>query len=199
MENKLSKKEQILDAALGLFAEKGYDGVGVDEIAAKVNMKGPALYYYFKGKDDLLSELVGYLTEYYNRGFARDAALPETLSAFLEMSGKRLAFTLNDERIGNTRRLLVQEQFRNERLSALATFHQLTGVCEMNRKCIEHLQQKGQIKPCDAALAAFEFTAPVSMLIQIADREPARREEIMEQIEKHFAYFKQTHGTEAAE
>ena len=69
MDRRKSKKEKILDAALTLFADKGYDGIGMDEIADAVGMKGPALYHYFKGKEAILNELIGEASGYYNKNF----------------------------------------------------------------------------------------------------------------------------------
>jgi AcrR family transcriptional regulator len=53
----LSRERQILDAAAALFYEKGFHGVGVDEIGERVGISGPALYRHFKGKDQILAEL----------------------------------------------------------------------------------------------------------------------------------------------
>ena len=50
----MTTKERILEEALTLFAEKGYDGTGVDQIAECVGIKGPSLYKHFKGKEDNL-------------------------------------------------------------------------------------------------------------------------------------------------
>ncbi len=47
----------ILDWALRLFAEHGYDGVGVQEIAASSGVTKPTLYYYFGSKRGLLEAL----------------------------------------------------------------------------------------------------------------------------------------------
>ena len=58
MEKKVSKRELILDSALSLFSDRGFDGVGIDEIGESVGMKGPALYYYFKGKDAILDGII---------------------------------------------------------------------------------------------------------------------------------------------
>ena len=55
MKNQISTKERILDAALILFSEKGYDGVGMDLIAETVGLKGPSLYRHYKGKEDILN------------------------------------------------------------------------------------------------------------------------------------------------
>jgi AcrR family transcriptional regulator len=52
-----SRDRMILDAAATLFFEKGYESVGVDEIGAKAEMTGPAVYRYFDGKDEILATL----------------------------------------------------------------------------------------------------------------------------------------------
>jgi AcrR family transcriptional regulator len=53
----LTRERQILDAAAALFYEKGFHGVGVDEIGERVGISGPALYRHFKGKDEILAAL----------------------------------------------------------------------------------------------------------------------------------------------
>ncbi|MFG2179351.1 TetR/AcrR family transcriptional regulator [Streptomyces abikoensis] len=54
----LSRREQILREAARLFAERGFHGVGVDEIGAAVGISGPGLYRHFAGKDAMLAELL---------------------------------------------------------------------------------------------------------------------------------------------
>lgn len=53
----LTRDRQILDAAAALFYEKGFHGVGVDEIGERVGVSGPALYRHFAGKDQILATL----------------------------------------------------------------------------------------------------------------------------------------------
>ena len=53
MEDTMSTKEKILDAALTLFAENGYDGTSVEQIANIVGIKAPSLYKRYKGKEDM--------------------------------------------------------------------------------------------------------------------------------------------------
>jgi AcrR family transcriptional regulator len=53
-----TRREQILKAAARLFAERGFHGVGVDEIGAAVGISGPGLYRHFPGKDAMLAELL---------------------------------------------------------------------------------------------------------------------------------------------
>ncbi len=67
-----SRREQILREAARLFAERGFHGVGVDEIGAAVGISGPGLYRHFAGKDAMLAELlVGISQRLYDGGRRR--------------------------------------------------------------------------------------------------------------------------------
>ncbi|MFD9222979.1 TetR/AcrR family transcriptional regulator [Streptomyces sp. NPDC060064] len=57
------RREQILKEAARLFAERGFHGVGVDEIGAAVGISGPGLYRHFAGKDAMLAELLVGISE----------------------------------------------------------------------------------------------------------------------------------------
>lgn len=48
------RAHEILHVAALLFAERGYDGANFEEIAARLQMRGPSLYYYFDSKEKLL-------------------------------------------------------------------------------------------------------------------------------------------------
>ncbi|MFD0684660.1 TetR/AcrR family transcriptional regulator [Actinomadura fibrosa] len=50
-------ERRILDAALRLFAEKGFDGTSVQGIVEAAAVTKGALYHYFDSKDDLLYEI----------------------------------------------------------------------------------------------------------------------------------------------
>ena len=52
-----STRERILDVALDLFIEKGFDGTSLREIAEKLGFTKAALYYHFASKDDILMAL----------------------------------------------------------------------------------------------------------------------------------------------
>lgn len=53
-----SKRDEILKSALNLFAKKGFDGVGLREIAADANVAQPTINYHFDSKDLLLQAVV---------------------------------------------------------------------------------------------------------------------------------------------
>jgi AcrR family transcriptional regulator len=50
--------QRVLDAALELFAEHGFEGTSLQQIADRLGVTKAAVYYHFRSKDDLLSALV---------------------------------------------------------------------------------------------------------------------------------------------
>jgi TetR/AcrR family transcriptional regulator len=53
-----SKREQILSAAEEVFAEKGFKGATVREIAERVNIQTPGLYYHFSNKQEIYDSMI---------------------------------------------------------------------------------------------------------------------------------------------
>jgi TetR/AcrR family transcriptional regulator len=53
-----SSKERILSAAQAIFAQKGFDGARVDEIARAAGVNKALIYYYFKSKEEMLLALL---------------------------------------------------------------------------------------------------------------------------------------------
>ncbi len=51
------RRELLLDAATGLFAERGYHAVGIDDIGAAAGISGPGVYRHFPSKQALLAAL----------------------------------------------------------------------------------------------------------------------------------------------
>jgi AcrR family transcriptional regulator len=51
--------DAVLDAALTLFADRGYHGTAVSQIAASLGIRTPSLYNHMRSKQDLLEAIVG--------------------------------------------------------------------------------------------------------------------------------------------
>jgi AcrR family transcriptional regulator len=56
-------ESQIMEEATRLFADRGFAGTSLQDIADATGLTRPALYHYFESKEDLLSRLVSELTE----------------------------------------------------------------------------------------------------------------------------------------
>lgn len=57
-------RDDVLRKAAGLFVERGFTSTNLEDIAKAVGLSRPALYYYFKNKDDVLTALVEEATTY---------------------------------------------------------------------------------------------------------------------------------------
>ncbi len=195
----MTTRDRILNEALTLFAENGYDGTSVEEIADKVGIKAPSLYNHFKGKEDILNALIDAAEERYEESFGSDkhiGKLPENREEFVQSAIQRVSFTINDPMIRKIRKFLVREQFRNERFAEITTKHQLDGVQGMYTNIIKGMMSKGLFKEDDPELLATEVTAPVALWISKADRQPQCAQKCMENIERHVRHFCDVYMTE---
>ncbi len=188
----MSTKERILEEALTLFAENGYDGTGVDLIAERAGIKGPSLYKHYKGKEDILNALIDSAEERYEEYFGSEeniGRLPKNKEEFVKRTMERISFTMHDPMIRRIRMFLVQEQFRNERLAEVTTKHQLFGVQRMYSRIIRELMDEGLVVNDDPDLLAEELTAPAVLLVARFDRQPQHEKEILDKMEKHIRHF----------
>src|SRR2546428_7576984 len=58
-----SRRDEILEIAVGLFASRGYHGVSMDDIGAAAGVTGPALYHHFAGKEAMLAAALNPVSE----------------------------------------------------------------------------------------------------------------------------------------
>ena len=105
------------------------------------------------------------------------------------MQWKKIKFTMHDDIVRKTRRILAMEQFRNERIAELTSRYHLENLQEMYTGIFMGFMEKGILKKDDPELIALEFVSPVSLLIHMYDRQPEREEEMLNKIRKHFEHF----------
>ena len=188
----MSTKEKILDAALTLFAENGYDGTSVEQIAGIVGIKAPSLYKHYAGKEDILNALIDSAEARYEEMFGSErhiGKIPESSEEFIRVTMERISFTMRDPVIRKIRMFLVQEQFRNERIAEVTTMHQLDGIQRMFAKIIKGMMDMGIVTQDDPEILSAELTAPAVLQIARSDRQPQCEKEVMESIEKHLRHF----------
>lgn len=97
----MSSRSALLERALELFAERGYDAVGVQEICEAAGVTKPTLYHYFGSKRGLLEILVRERYEPFVAALAEAAEyagdLPRTLErvvdAFFRFAGEEPTLT----------------------------------------------------------------------------------------------------------
>ena len=189
-------KDRILDAALVSFVENGYKGTNLRDFAAGMGLSKSALYSHYESKEAIWNALLDKMEAYYEARFGSVENLPEipkSWDEFLITVMKMVDFTIHDEKIILTRKLLLTEQFHDERVKKLATKHFMNGTKDIYRGIFEKMMENGLLKQEDTDVLAFSFTSPITSLIHYCDREPEKEPEIMQQIEAFVKHFIKTY------
>ena len=130
-------RELILQTALKLFSQKGFEAVSVRDIAAELELTAPALYVHFKSKQDILEAILRRMEERDAELSGQDGVPQETFadnpnSDDHVLLDNLMVFTLDmfrywteDEFAVRFRHLLTIEQFRDKRFADL--FQQYLG------------------------------------------------------------------------
>ena len=190
-------KERILTAALEMFSRNGYAGTNIRELTASLGLVKSSMYRHFDSKEAIWNALLDEMTVYYEERFGSPEHLPpvpDSLEALVSMTKHMAEITIRDEKIVMTRKLLMIEQFRDDRARDLATKHFLTGLTDMFTRIFEGMMEKELLRREDPGMLAFAYTAPVTVLIHLCDREPERTDEVMERIEAFSRHFMKIYG-----
>ena len=191
-------KERILSMALEKFSQSGYAGTNIRELTESLGLVKSSMYRHFESKEEIWNTLLDEMIAYYDERFGSPEHLPpvpESLDELVAMTMRMVDFTVHDERIIMTRKLLTIEQFREARARDLATRYFLTGLKEMFTQVFAGMMDKGLLRREDPAMLAFAYTAPISALIRLCDREPERTDEAMAQIEAFSRHFVRHYGS----
>ena len=190
-------KREILDAALELFSVQGFEATSIAQIAGAVGIRKASLYSHFENKQAILDALVQEVLEQYEEHslFARadwekDAgSFPQTPDDAVGMIQGQIRYILHDPAISRARKMLVIEQFQNRSLAKLQTKQNYTDVLGYFTGLIKCLIQKGVLAEDDPEIMAAQFCLPITVWINLCDREPEREQEVMDLVDKHIRQF----------
>ena len=190
-------KQEILEASLELFSVQGFEATSISQITNAVGIRKASLYSHFENKQAILDALVQEVLEQYEEHslFARadwekDAgSLPQTPDDAVQMIQGQIRYILHDPAISRARKMLVIEQFQNPELAKLQTKQNYSDVLGYFTGLIKCLIQKGVLAEDDPEIMAAQFCLPISVWINLCDREPERETEVMELVDKHIRQF----------
>ena len=190
-------KARILAAALELFSKNGYAGTNIRELTASLGLGKSSMYRHFSSKEEIWNTLLDEMIAYYTSRFGSPEHLPpvpESPEELIGMTMRMVDFTVHDEKIVMTRKVLAVEQFRDDRARDLASRHFLTGLTAMFTPIFSGMMDKGLLRRDDPEMLAFAYTAPISALIHLCDREPEKTPEALAGIEAFCRHFIKTYG-----
>ena len=170
-------KKRILETALALFAQNGYLGTSMNDIAGQLDITKAALYKHYTGKQEILDSIVEQMTQM-DQQRAKQYEMPETqlegaAEAYMKTPVERIrAYSLaqfdhwtKQPFSANFRRLLTLEQYRDEKLSRLhhddLAGGPLTYMAAIFRKLTDTDEEAMQL--------ALDFYGPMYLLYSVYD------------------------------
>jgi AcrR family transcriptional regulator len=161
---------EICAAALEVFAEKGFAGAKLDEIARRAGVSKGTLYLYFKDKDELF------------RAVVRDTIGPDIGSATavaaisdlpfaqcVRMLLSRFAEITATVPVGPVAKMVIGESRNFPKLAKVWHDEVVSKAIELLVSIIEKAQQRGEVRAGDPRLHAFSLMGP--MMIGVLWRE----------------------------
>jgi AcrR family transcriptional regulator len=157
----VSKREAILTTAAQLFLEKSYGRTSLTDVAERLKITKPALYHYFRNKEDILIECYGLGTgligELLNDIAAQCGTGLEKVEAFIysyanvmTVNFGRCVMRLDEGDLSSEARTEVRKQKKR--------------IDRRLRSFIQEGIDDGSIAPCDPKIAAFSIAGAVNWI-----------------------------------
>ncbi len=138
------KRRQILDAALIVFAQKGYFTARVSDIAGTAGVADGTIYLYFKNKEDIIASLFAHVIE------SHMARAKEEIASVRTPRQKLLAIARHQLTALSERRdvaILFQTELRQATLLSRISSKELRGYFDLLSSVIEEGQKTGVFRP----------------------------------------------------
>ena len=200
----MDTKHKILLEALRLFSQKGYDAVGVEQIAAAVGIKAPSLYKHYRSKQDIFDAIFEETARRYEaftdtisihvQNSAQDLMMFEKITAddLVEKVKSLIDYSLHDEYISQFRRMMTIEQFRSPALSELYSQRYVNQIHNYHKELFTRMIEAGVLAEEDPGVLAMMYDAPILVLLGECDRNPEKEDECMQALEAHVRLFYKT-------
>ena len=207
MIEKGNTKQEILSAALDLFSTQGYEATSVSQIAEAVGIRKASLYSHFASKQEILDSLLQTIFEQYEKhsifsnadwddpAFTKDKE-NITPDVAIQMIVGQIRYILHDPQVSRARKMLTIEQFQNPQMAHLQTKQNYTDVMRDFIGLVSFLVRQGKLADHNPKTMAAQLCLPISVWINLCDREPERENDVMQLVERHIRQFFEIYQTE---
>jgi AcrR family transcriptional regulator len=159
-------RQKILDTAIDLFSRKGYEAVSMQDIADAVGIRKSSIYSHFKGKDDILQNVLSFfISELAKTGAKDEGALIETYLGTLGPAGlmaavdKQFEDRLQAPRLRKVWRMIAMEVYRNTMIRSFFEREMLEKPARFWENAFRAMMDRGMIRRTDPAVLAREYHA----------------------------------------
>lgn len=170
----MNTKEKIMDVALHMFSERGYEAVSIRDICGEVGIKESTLYYHFKNKKDILDSLISKFKDHINgllshideipQGDSKKSLKKSDVADSKIMDTYMMDSYLFDPFCNLMIRLMMIEQFHNEEIRALYEKTLFTDPYEIYLNVFRRLSIQGTVPADQAENIVRQYHAYMTML-----------------------------------
>ena len=162
---KQARPQELLDAALALFVEKGFAATRIEEVAQAAGVSKGTLYLYFASKEELLKAVIAeHLSERITAGAALAAGFQGSVPALLRELLTRWWTQLYDSPASGVFKLVITEV---RSFPEIAEFYQREVVARAHAllgAVIEQGMARGELRRVDVDGAVHSLVFPLIML-----------------------------------
>jgi AcrR family transcriptional regulator len=159
---KADRPGEIVEAALAVFAERGFAAAKLDDIARRAGVSKGALYLYFETKEDLFRAVV-------HQAIAPNmqairilvAGHPGPIADLLRMVAERVSLLVEIKPIGGVLKMVIAEAANFPELARVWHDDLVALILGALSDAIAAAQARGEVKPGDPRMYAVEIIAPV--------------------------------------
>jgi len=155
------KREAVLRAAAQIFNEKGFQNTSLDEIAQRLNVTKPTLYYYVRNKDEILFECVRIGLTMIQESVQEVEAQGGSATDKLKAAMRRYAEIVTMD-FGRCLILVGEDPLPVESQMKLRSIK--ADIDAEFRRLIQQGVSEGDLKPCDPKIAAFTIAGALSWI-----------------------------------
>ena len=166
----MTTKEKIMDVALHMFSERGYEAVSIRDICGEVGIKESTLYYHFKNKMDILDSLIAKFKEHIEGLLIHIDEMPSGKTKKKNAGSKDIIDSymmdsyLFDPFCNLMIRLMMIEQFHNEEMRALYEKTMFTDPYDIYLRVFRMLATKGTFPESQVDATVRRYHAYMTML-----------------------------------
>lgn len=169
----MTTKEKIMDVALHMFSERGYEAVSIRDICGEVGIKESTLYYHFKNKMDILDSLIAKFKEHIEGLLIHIDEMPQMPSGKTKkkndgskdiLDSYMMDSYLFDPFCNLMIRLMMIEQFHNEEMRALYEKTMFTDPYDIYLRVFRMLASQGAFSESQVDAIVRRYHAYMTML-----------------------------------
>jgi len=161
-------RQAILDAALQVFAEKGYFGSSLRDIATAVGVRESALYNYFPSKEALFEALI--LADQQSKAERLSAVMADPITDVRVTLTRLVVLALEHFATPHQQQLfciLMSDGIRLAKDSRINLFERMSGGQARLHELMRQLVQSRWLRAADPQLLAMEFMGPLLLWRQL--------------------------------